>query len=218
MRRIKLLIALALFPALLLAQETASGPAGGDAIELDGGELPAVVVSGSKTRVKYLVRPGMELPKNMGIITTSVSGEFPLGWELGSFAKATKPFQVKSIRFSIRSNHIPGCVASINIYRVDAEDESFVNVLHRPICFEIGISDEPRHFNIQPSEAILLEPGRYFIAFQVVDYDKSIPQTPEMTMDFNIFMKNSYLRDKASGKMEHYPVNIGIAVNGTSIP
>ena len=212
MLRIKLLIALALFPALLLAQEHASGPAEGD--ELNGGELPPVVVSGSKTKVKYLVRPGTKLSKNMGIITTSVNSDFPLVRELGSVARTTKPFLVQDILLSIRSNHIPGSVASINIYRIEGKNESFVNVLHRPICFDVGISDAPQHFDIQPEEAILLEPGRYFIAFQLADYDRNIPKTAEMTMDFYIYMKSSYLRESASGTMEHFPVNIGIAVKG----
>lgn len=35
-----------------------------------------------------------------------------------------------------------------------------------------------------------------------------------MTMDFNVFLKSSYLREVALGKIEHFPVNIGIAVKG----
>ena len=35
-----------------------------------------------------------------------------------------------------------------------------------------------------------------------------------MTMDFNIFLKSSYLREAALGGMEHFPVNIGVAVKG----
>lgn len=271
--RIKLLIALALFPALLSAQERVTvkgrivneqgegieyvqlgvpklqigaisdadgsfkievpcdtleffhvsyqrgffpvkGPADDLVILLKENELPPAVFIGGNTKEKYLMRPGTSVPKKLGIITTSVNGDSPSGRELGSVAKAAKPFLVKNIQFSVRGNHIPGCVASINIYRIEGKNESFINVLHRPIHFEVSESDGPLHFDIQPDESLLLEPGRYFIAFQVVDYDKSIPQTPEMTMDFNIYLKKSYLRETALGKMEHLPVNIGIAVKG----
>ena len=271
--RIKLLIALALFPALLSAQERVTvkgrivneqgegieyvqlgvpklqigaisdadgsfkieipcdtleffhvsyqrgffpvkGPADDLVILLKENELPPAVFIGGNTKEKYLMRPGTSVPKKLGIITTSVNGDSPSGRELGSVAKAAKPFLVKNIQFSVRGNHIPGCVASINIYRIEGKNESFINVLHRPIHFEVSESDGPLHFDIQPDESLLLEPGRYFIAFQIVDYDKSILQTPEMTMDFNIYLKKSYLRETALGKMEHLPVNIGIAVKG----
>ena len=43
-----------------------------------------------------------------------------------------------------------------------------------------------------PEETLLLEPGRYFIAY----------------------FKSSYLREAALGRMEHFPVNIGVAVKG----
>ena len=35
-----------------------------------------------------------------------------------------------------------------------------------------------------------------------------------MSIDFNIFLKNSYIREVALGEIEHFPVNIGIAVKG----
>ena len=35
-----------------------------------------------------------------------------------------------------------------------------------------------------------------------------------MTMDFNIYLKSSYVREVALGGMEHLPVNIGVAVKG----
>ena len=33
-------------------------------------------------------------------------------------------------------------------------------------------------------------------------------------MDFNIYLKSSYVREVALGKMEYLPVNIGVAVKG----
>ena len=35
-----------------------------------------------------------------------------------------------------------------------------------------------------------------------------------MSIDFNIYLKSSYVREVAMGKMEHLPVNIGVAVKG----
>ena len=272
MRRIRLLIALAVFPALLSAQEPVTvkgrfvnrqgegveyvqlgvpklqigtisdadgyfkievpcdtleffhvsyrhgyypvtGPADDLVIMLRENELPPAVSIGGDTKEKYLMRPGMNL-KNIGVITTSIEGGRPSGRELGSVARAAKPFLVKSIQFSVRSNHIPGCVASINIYRIEGKKETFINVLHQPIYLEVAVSDDPQYFDIQPNESLLLEPGRYFIAFQTVGYDRQARLTPDMTMDFNIYLKSSYLREAALSKMDPFPVNIGIAVKG----
>ena len=284
MRRIKLFIALAFFPALLAAQERVTvkgrivneqgegveyvqlgmpkfqigtistadgrfeiavpcdtlvffhvsyrqaaipvtGPAEDLVIVLHEQELPPAVALGGNAKEKYLVRPGMGILENMGVISTALREEHPRGRELGSVALAKKPFLVKDILLSVHSNHIPGCVASINIYRIEGKNESFVNVLHEPIYFDVAVSDEPQHFDIQPGQTVLLEPGRYFVAFQIVGYDEQALQAYlakpeeerkfwEMTMDFRVFLKSSYLRETALGKMEHFPVNIGVAVKG----
>ena len=199
--------------------------AGDVVIVLHEQELPPAVSIGGNTKEKYLLRPGMGILKNMGIISTALHTEHPLGRELGSVAQAKKTFLVKEIRFSVHSNHIPGCIASINIYLIEGEGETFVNVLHNPIYLPIAVSDNPQSFNIQPEEAILLEPGKYFIAFQIVGYDEPAlgaflakPDEEkkfwEMTMDFDVFLKNSYVRETALGIVERFPVNIGIAVKG----
>ena len=73
--------------------------------------------------------------------------------------------------------------------------------------------------------AFLLEPGQYFISFQIVDCDQEAlreflarPREEqkfwEMTMDFDIHLKSSYLREVALGEMKHAPVNNGVAVKG----
>lgn len=202
-----------------------TGPADDVVIVLHGQELPPAVSIDGKTKEKYLVRPGMNVLKNIGVICTSLRSEHPPGRELGSVALARKPFLVKDIQLSVHSNHIPGCVASINVYRIESKNKSFVNVLHRPIYFDVAVSNEPQHFDIQPDETILLEPGRYFIAFQIVGYDEQALQAHfakpenereswEMEMAFNVYLKNSYLREAALGKMERFPVNIGVAVKG----
>ncbi|MBQ9889528.1 MAG: hypothetical protein IJM41_09840, partial [Bacteroidales bacterium] len=97
--------------------------------------------------------------------------------------------------------------------------------LHKPIYFDVAVSNDPQDFDIQPEETLLLEPGRYFIAFQIVGCDNEALQAFhakkqeerkfwEMSMDFNIYLKSSYVREVALGKMEHLPVNIGVAVKG----
>ena len=119
---------------------------------------------------------------------------------------------MKDILLTVRSNQIPGCVASINIYRIEGKKESFVNVLHKPIYFDVAVSDDPQDFDIHPEETLLLEPGKYFIAFQIVGCNNEALQ--EMSMDFNIYLKSSYVREVALGEMEQLPVNIGVAVKG----
>ena len=202
-----------------------TGPADDVVIVLHEQELPPAIFIGGDTKEKYLLKPGTGLLKGLGIITTSLRSGQPSGREIGSVAQAKKPFLVKDILFTVRSNHIPGCVASINIYRIEEKKESFVNVLHKPIYFDVAVSDDLQDFDIQPEETLLLEPGKYFIAFQVVGCDNEALQTflakPEeekknweMTMDFNIFLKSSYVREVALGGMEHLPVNIGVSVKG----
>lgn len=188
-------------------------------------ELQPAVFIGGNTKEKYLVRPGSNVLKNIGVVSFALRSENPLGRELGSVANAKKPFLVKDILLSVHSNHIPGCIASVNIYRIEGKKETFVNVLHKPIYFDIAVTNELQHFDLQPEETIFLDPGRYFISFQIVGYDEHAfrdylakPEEErkfwEMTMDFRIFLKSSYLREVALGKMEHFPINIGIAVKG----
>ena len=212
-----------------VSYKTASYPVKGAAddvvVVLHENELPPAVSIGGDTKEKYLLRPGSNVLKNMGIISTSLRSEHPPGRELGSVAHAKKPFLVKDILLSVHSNHIPGCVASINIYRIEGKNETFVNVLHKPIYFDVAVSNASQDFDIRPEETLLLEPGKYFISFQIVGYDeqalKAFLSKPEeerkfweMTMDFNIFLKNSYIREAALGEMNHFPVNIGVAVKG----
>ena len=202
-----------------------TGPTDDIVIVLQEQELPPVVFIGGTTKEKYLLRPGTNVLKNMGVISTALRSEHPSGREIGSGAQAKKPFLVKDILLTVHSNHIPGCVASINIYRIEGKRESFVNVLHKPIYFDVAVSNDPQDFDIQPEETLLLEPGKYFIAFQIVGCDTGAlqaflakPQEErkfwEMTMDFNIHLKSSYLRETALGEMKPLPVNIGVAVKG----
>ena len=202
-----------------------TGPAEDVVIVLHGQELPSAVFIGGDTKEKYLLRPGMTLLKNLGVVTTDLRSGHPSGLELGSVAHAKKPFLVKDILLTVLNNQIPGCVASINVYRIEGKRESFVNVLHRPIYFDVPVSDKPQDFDIRPEETLLLEPGKYFIAFQVVGCDDAALQAflskpveerklGEMSMDFPILLKSSYIREVALGGMEHVPVNIGVAVKG----
>ena len=202
-----------------------TGPAEDMVIVLHEQELPPAVFIGGDTKEKYLLRPGMTLLKNLGVVTTDLRSGHPSGRELGSVAHAKKPFLVKDILLTVLNNQIPGCVASINVYRIEGKRESFVNVLHRPIYFDVPVSDEPQDFDIRPEETLLLEPGKYFIAFQVVGCDDAALQAflskpveerklGEMSIDFPILLKSSYIREVALGGMEHVPVNIGVAVKG----
>ena len=202
-----------------------TGPVDDALLVLHEQELPPAVFIGGDTKEKYLLKPGKTILKNMGIISTSLRSEHPSGREIGSVARTKKPFLVKDILLSVRSNHIPGCVASVNIYRIEGKNASFVNILHKPIYFDVPVSNDPQDFDIQPEETLLLEPGRYFIAFQIVGYDEQALQVflskpeeerliGEWTMDFNIFLKSSYIREAALGEMKSLPVNIGVAVKG----
>ncbi len=202
-----------------------TGPADDVVIVLQEQELPPAVFIDGKTKEKYLLKPGTKVLKNVGIISLALRNEHPTGREIGSVAQTKKPFLVKDIFLSVHSNHIPSCVASVNIYRVEGKNKSFVNVLHKPIYFDVAVSNEQQHFHLEPEETLLLEPGKYFISFQIVDCDQEAlqdflarPQEEqhswEMTMDFGIYLKSSFVREAALGEMTYSPVNIGVAVKG----
>ena len=201
-----------------------TGPVDDLVVVLHEQELPPAVFIGGDTKEKYLLRSGKNLLKNMGVISVSFEdGDFK-GKELGSVAQTKKPFLVQDISLTVHDNRIPGCIASINIYRIEGPEESFVNVLHKPIYFDVAVSDVPRKYDLHPEETLLLEPGRYFIAFQIVGCDEAAlqaflakpmeEQIHEMYINFYIYLKSSYLRKAALGEMKHYPVNIGISVKG----
>ena len=212
--RIKLAIALALLPSMLWAQ-------GQDTVYYHK-ELPPAVVIGGKTKEKVLVRPGSKVADGHGLGAFSLRSEEELERELGSFVQVKKPFLVKDIKLCINENTIPGCVAAINIYRME---ESMVNVLQKPIHFDVAVSDSPQSFKLHPNETLLLEPGRYFIAFQIVDCDRPAFQRflakPsedqdywEFSMYFTLHLKSSYTRETALGDLKSSPFNMGIAVKG----
>ena len=188
-------------------------------------ELPPAVSIGGNTKEKYLIRPGIKINERIGGTDFYRPGGGGKGAELGCIAKVRKPFLIKDIQFTILDNHIPGCVASVNVYRIEGDPESFINVLHKPIYFNIIESDSRQDYSIQPEEAVLLEPGKYFVALQVVATDddavRRILETPEserhpraLHMSTALYFKSSYERYSAMGKMIKIPVNIGVGVRG----
>ncbi len=212
-----------------VSYQAARVPVTGDAddlvIVLHELELPPVVLIAGETKEKYLVRPGKNILGNKGSISIVLSTREFKGGELGSVARTKKRFKIKDIEFTVRDNSIPDCVASINIYRIEDKMESFVNVLNKPIYFNVPVSKTPQKLVIHPSETVMLEPGKYFIAFQIVGCNKEALEAylakPEKDRGINemkittaIYLKSSYLRENALGKMQHIPINIGIAVKG----
>lgn len=202
-----------------------NGPADDVVVVLHEQELPPAVSIGGETKEKYLIRPGVKVLGDHALGAFYQPGGEKKGLELGSIAKTKKPFLIRDILFSVHANYIPGCVASINIYRIEGYPESFVNVLHKPVYVSIPESKTPQDFDIQPEKPILLEPGRYFVAFQIVATDEESSrkylETPESERDPDamylymvLYFKSSYQRDAAMENMTHYPVNVGIAVKG----
>lgn len=202
-----------------------AGPADDVVIVMEENELPPAVFIGGDTKEKHLVRPGVKISERIGGADFYRPGGGGKGSELGCIAKVRKPFLIQDIQFTILNNYIPGCVASINVYRIEDDTETFVNVLHKPMYCHIVESDTPRDYDIQPEETLLLEPGKYFIALQIVATDEEAVQrilaTPEternpraLHMATALYFKSSYERYSAMGKMIRIPVNIGMMVTG----
>ena len=202
-----------------------TGPEDDVVIVLSENELPPAVFTGGNTRERYLLRPGTKIFGNGGVLVFEPENGSTKGVEIGSVAKTKKPFLVQDIQFGIWQNSIPNCVVSVNIYRIEGKEEDFVNVLQKPIYVNVAESEKSQEFHIQPEGTVLLEPGLYFISFQIVDCDEkaleAYLQTPESERDWSemrlstiLYFKSSYVRKAALGKMEHYPVNIGMVVKG----
>ena len=202
-----------------------TGPADDVVIVLHENELPPAVFIGGNTKEKYLLRPGTKIIGKGGVLVFEPKTGSAKGVEIGSVARTDKPFLVREIKFGILENTIPACVVSVNIYRIEGKDEEFVNVLQMPIYVNVAESDKPQEFHIRPEETILLEPGRYYISFQIVDCnEKALEEylkVPESERDWSqmrlstiLYFKSSYTRKAAMGKMERYPVNIGMVVKG----
>ena len=189
-------------------------------IVLKESELPPAVFIGGETKEKYLVRAGTRIPSATGGF--HFEGGIVKGQEFGSVANARKPFLIKDILFSVFANDIPGCVLSINVYRIEGEPEQFTNILHKPIYLNVAVSDDVQDFDVQPEESILLEPGRYYISFDIVDCDMdAVNGYRESESSYNrislytfLYFKSSYMRVAALGEFKRYPVNFGIAVKG----
>lgn len=202
-----------------------TGPAEDALIVLKENELAPAVFIGGDTKEKYLLRPGTKIFGSGGVLVFEPETGSTKGVEIGSVAQTKKPFLVQDIQFGIWENTIPDCVVSVNIYRIEGQDEEFVNVLQKPLYVNVAESEKPQEFHIQPEESILLEPGKYYISFQIVDCNEkaleAYLQVPESERDWSqmrlstiLYFKSSYTRKAALGKMEHYPVNIGMVVKG----
>ena len=207
------------------ARLAVTGPVDDVVIVLQENELAPAVFIGGNTKEKYLVHPGMKVHENLGRASFYYPGGGGKGCELGCIARAKKPFLIRNIQFTILGNYIPGCVVSINIYRIEGDPETFVNVLHKPIYVHIAQSGTRQEFDIRPEESILLEPGKYFVAIQIVGVDedaaRKILETPESERDPDalhmytaIYFKTSYERYSTLGEIIRIPVNIGISVKG----
>ena len=199
--RIKLALALLLLPVMVYAQE----------------QLPPAVVTGKITKEKYLVRPGAKVMGNGALGAFLLRSEQDFEREIGTFTQVNKPFLVKDISLSIHENTIPDCVAAINIYREGGKKES--------LLFNVAVSDKPKDYAIRPESPLVLEPGKYYIAFQIAGCDKEAlkaflakPEKEqgynEMALYFVLHFKNSRGRETPLGEMKHFPVNMGLSVKG----
>ena len=200
--RIKFALALLLLPVMVYAQE----------------QLPPAVVIGKNVKEKYLVRPGAKVMGNNALGAFQLRSEKDMEREIGTITQVKKPFLVKDISLSIHENTIPGCVAAINIYQIGGKKE--------PLFFNIAVSDKPKDYHIRPEKPLVLEPGKYFIGFQIAGCDKEAlkaflakPEKErkyyEMALYFVLHFKNGHGRETPQSKMERNHFNMGLAVKGT---
>lgn len=183
-------------------------------ITLAGNELREAVIRPAGTHRRKLVKRGMRIAGGTGVMSAG-----SLGHEVGTSVTVKKRFRVDRISFTVLSNAIPGCVLGVNIYRTDTA--VFRNILTEPIYCRIPVSVNSSEYVIEPRQDITLEPGRYFIALALVDATLQDGQTSEddggklPRLEFPLYLRPSWTRDKAVQVPEPSGVNIGLVVEGT---
>lgn len=183
-------------------------------ITLAGNELREAVIRPAGTHHRRLVKRGMRVAGGSGVMNAN-----SLGHEVGTTVRIRKRFRVDRVSFTVLSNAIPGCVLGVNIYRTDTA--GFKNILTEPLYCRIPVSVNSSEYVIEPQQNITLEPGEYFIALALVDtappggtaHEGDGRELPRL--EFPLFLKPSWMRERAVQEPEPVGVNIGLVVEGT---
>ena len=171
--------------------------------------LHEVVVYDGEKRRATLAGNGMHIPG-----AATMWSVVNIGCEIGSVIETDKVFEVREIKFKVRSNNIHGAKFSVNIYKTDEASSEFHNTLCTPVYIDIPVNESKQEINIELDESILVEQGRYFVSIKFVDYDRSAPGSEAGRIYFPLYLKKSYIRNGIMDTPESIAVNMGLAVKG----
>lgn len=181
--------------------------AAGDPVEilLEDNVLPEAVVVPGKKRRRRLVDRGLRIPAAVASMEPASKGT-----EVGTMLEIRRKFMLKKISFEVAENGMPGCLLSVNVYRVSGDE--LENMLSRPVYHKIPLSSKTQKCETAVDEGIMLEPGTYFIALALVDHD--CQDGEEGAVYFPLYLKSSWIRNKVLRGFERSQVNIGLSADG----
>ena len=192
-------------------------------LRLTGNEIDVAVVYPAETKEKTLVSKGARFPAAFGVFNPDDTGT-----EVGSNVKVKKRFIIKKFSFKVAACSIEGTKVSLNVYRIT--DDSFENILHRPIYIDIDESQDMKLYEVSAEELLLLEPGEYFVSIAFVgcsekdkkEWEEQKTWTGKKYAEasvsnqlmFPLYFKSSHVRNGAMGKISRCGLNIGMSVFG----
>ena len=192
-------------------------------VRLTGNEIDVAVVYPAETKEKTLVSKGARFPAAFGVFNPDDTGT-----EVGSNVKVKKRFIIKKFSFKVAACSIEGTKVSLNVYRIT--DDSFENILHRPIYIDIDESQDMKLYEVSAEELLLLEPGEYFVSIAFVgcsekdkkEWEEQKTWTGKKYAEasvsnqlmFPLYFKSSHVRNGAMGEISRCGLNIGMSVFG----
>lgn len=193
-------------------------------VTLTENEIEAAVVYPASSREKTLVSKGARFPMAYGSFRPDSRGT-----EVGSNVKVKRPFIIRKFSFKVARCSIEEAKVSLNVYRIT--DDTFENILHRPIYIDIAECQDMETYEITPEETLLLEPGEYFVSLAFVgcseksrkEWEEQSSWTGKKYMEaiirnellFPLYFKSSYTRNMVMGDISRCGLNMGLSVTGT---
>ncbi len=169
--------------------------------------LPDVAVIGIKMKEKTLKHKGFPCPG--GIV---FKGRNNIGTEMGLAVNPKHDFLVKNFNLPVSKCTYSKCTLSINVYEIENED-SFVNILYKPIYAIIEKSQTKQSFDILPQERlVLMHDKRYYVSMEIVDTQS------DGTIEFPAYFKGSYVRNANTCKIKKIPFYLGLSIKGLEFP
>lgn len=169
--------------------------------------VPEIVAKGIVLKKKTIKHKGIRIPGGI-----AYKGKDCVGMEMGIVSKPNKKISVREMVLSLNRSTYKECTLSFNIYEVN-NNETYRNILHKPIYYQVQTTNEKHDFVVYPKEDIEFEKGKkYYVSMEIVDIKGN-----DGVIEFPAYIKSSYIRNKDKTKIVHIYISLGITLNGFEI-